>query len=107
MSDYIVPTRTDVEHYEQQVELDVVFYTLLLAWNHRAESWFISLSLADGTPIMSGMKVVADTPLLYYCGHPQKPPGDLLALDTSGAGVSPGLDDLGVRVLLVYRDGSG
>jgi len=106
MSVFIIPTRTDVEHYEQQVDLDGAFYTLLFAWNHRAEAWFLSLSLSDGTPIMSGMKVVADTPLLHYCGHPSQPPGSIMAVDTSGAGERPGLDELGGRVLLMYQEAS-
>jgi hypothetical protein len=104
MASFIIPTKTDNEHYTIEVELDGVLYELLLAWNHRAQSWFLSLSLLDGTPVVSGVRVVADIPLLHYCGHESAPPGALMAMDTSGAGLDPGLTDLGGRVLLMYEE---
>ena len=104
MATFVIPTKTDSEHYTQQVELDDVVYELLLAWNHRDGHWFLSVSLADGTPIMSGVRVVVDVPLLHYCGHPSKPAGTLVAVDTSGAGLDPGLIELGGRVLLMYEE---
>lgn len=107
MGTFVIPTRTDDEHYEEQVELDGIVYSMKLAWNHRAGAWFVSLSKQDGTPIISGTRVVVDWPLLHYCSHPDKPAGLLLALDTSGAGADPGLTDLGGRVLLMYQEASG
>jgi hypothetical protein len=104
MATFIIPTRTDSEHYEEQVELDGVVYGLKFAWNHRASGWFLSLAKQDGTPILSGLRIVADWPLLHYCSHPDKPGGNLMAMDTSGAGLDPGLTELGSRVLLMYQE---
>lgn len=102
MASYQIPLLTD-EHYDLEIDLDDVIYTLLFQWNHRGQSWFLSISKLDGTPVVSGVRVVADTPLLRYCSHPDKPKGELVALDTSGAGQDPGLTDFGSRVLLMYE----
>lgn len=103
MTTWVLPTRTDLDHYSEQVVLDDVTYTLDLRWNRRAERWFLAISDADG-PIVSGMKVIVDRPLLTHVGSSRKPPGVLMALDTSGAGEDPGIDELGDRVLLMYDE---
>ena len=99
----IIPTRTDLESYQEQVALDGATYTLGLQWNVRDESWYLSLADEAG-PIVSGLRVVADTPLLQFVAHARRPPGELLALDTSGVGLDPQLGELGARVLLCYLE---
>lgn len=103
MTSFILTTRPDLDNYEQRVELDGIEYRLALAWNRRGEHWSLLLSLADGSPVVSGIRIVADTPLLAAVSHPDRPIGELVALDTSGASLDPGRDDLGQRVLLMYQ----
>jgi hypothetical protein len=103
MSLFTIPTRTDLESYVEQVELDGVVYEFDVTWNQRDGAWYLSLSDAEGKPIASGLRIVVDFPLLHYVGHPDKPPGTLMAIDTSGSGVDPGLSELGGRVQLVYH----
>jgi hypothetical protein len=103
MSTVVIPTSSSLDHYSQQVTLDGVTYILEFAWNRRAERWFMSISDGEG-PIATGMKVVADRPLLTYVSNTRRPPGELMALDTSGGEIDPGLHDLGDRVLLMYRE---
>lgn len=103
MTTSIITTRPDLDNYEQRVDLDGVEYRLGIAWNRRGEHWTMSLSLADGSPVVSGIRIVADTPLLAAVSHPDRPLGELVALDTSGASLDPGRDDLGQRVLLMHQ----
>lgn len=100
---YVLTTRSDIQGYKQRVDLDGVEFVLALSWNPRDEHWVLSLALADGTPVASGIRVVANAPLLQFVSHPQRPLGELKALDTSGAGNDPGLTELGGRVLLLYQ----
>lgn len=104
MSVLVIPTRTDLDNYSLEVELEGVAFVLSLAWNYRDESWFLSVATTDGTPIASGIKVVCNTSLLATCSNPDRPPGSLYAWDTSGAGTDPGLDELGERVTLLYQE---
>src|SRR5689334_8860857 len=89
-------------HFSLQPELDGVTYTLGLDWNDRDLRWYVSLLDAEEQVLIPGRKVVADFPLFIRFRRPNLPPGQLLALDTSGAGLAPGLADFGTRVLLLY-----
>ncbi len=104
MATWIIPTLTDTEFYVERVELDSVVFELTFAWNTREEKWFLSVADADGVALASGIKIVADWPLFQSVSNADMPAGTMLANDTSGAGLDPGLDDLGDRVLLMYQD---
>jgi hypothetical protein len=104
MATWIIPTRTDLESYTERVELDSVMFELTLTWNTREEVWMLSIADADGVALASGVKVVVDYPLFRSVSNADMPAGTMMALDTSGAGLDPGLNELGERVLLMYRD---
>jgi hypothetical protein len=97
-----IPLRSDLQHYDMQVTLDGVIYTLELRWNRREGFWYMSLLLEDGTPLVLSLKLVLDHPLGCRCRDARRPPGALIAVDTSTQHLDPGLSDLGSRVLLVY-----
>lgn len=104
MSIYYLPARTDLEHYDFTTDLEGSLYTFELYWNQRASAWFVSVADVDGQPIVSGRKVVLGAQLLGRAVRPAGPPGLLIAIDTSGASLEPGIADLGGRVQLVYFD---
>jgi hypothetical protein len=105
MATWLIPTLTDeTEHYIQRVELDSVVFELTFMWNTREEAWFLSVADADGVALASGIKIVADWQLFQSVSNPDMPAGAMMAVDTSGAGLKPGLLELGERVLLLYRD---
>lgn len=99
-----IKTSTTDPDYTQRTILDGVEYILAFRWNGRAAKWFFSLYDQSGDPIVEGVKVVADFPLLRPVSDTRKPPGDLIALDTTGEGRDPGLGELGDRVILTYLD---
>lgn len=92
-------------HQRQQVLLDGREFVVELRWNERAGAWFMAVSDAEGL-ILAGRRVVVDFPLLSRFASPRLPDGELFAIDTSGAGLDPGRDDLGSRVDLVYVEAS-
>lgn len=107
MADFVIPTSTrqDRPHYTQRTTLDGTTYVLALNWNGREKRWMLSIRAADGTPIAEGLKVVIGWPLNRHVRG--GPPGMLWAVDTTGAGTDPGLQDLGSRVRLIYTDAAG
>jgi hypothetical protein len=95
----------DVSHFDMQVTLDDVTYTLEFRWNNRISAWFMNVLDGDGEEArMLGLRCVVDF------GIPQdivdrSPPGLFVFVDTGsavGQGEDPGFDDLGSRVQLWY-----
>lgn len=109
----IVPQTPPLPFFDFVAELDGVAYTIQLRWNPRAErvladgteeagAWFLTILDEPGNTIILGdVKLVIDWPLFRVTAN-REPPGFLMAIDTSGVGIDPGLDDLGVRVVLDY-----
>lgn len=102
MADYIIPTRQDSEDYEVEVELSGVFFFLRFTWNYRSEYWYLTISDADRVVVAGNLKITVGTALLRTVPGTSKPAGELIAIDTTNAGLEAGLEDLGDRVLLFY-----
>lgn len=102
MADFIIPTRQDSEDYEVEVELSGTPFLLRFTWNYRSEFWYVTISDTDGNVVAGNRKITVGTPLLYGVPGTDKPDGELIAIDTSGAGQEAGLEDLGDRVLLFW-----
>lgn len=97
-----IPVRPGLTYFTTEITLDGANYALLLRWNLREEAWYMDvLDEPQTTVLVGGLKLVADYPL----GIPRTgrmPPGLFVALDTTGEGIDPGIDDLGDRVKLLY-----
>lgn len=105
----IVAVPFNTPHFRQRVTLDGAEYIMTFEWNQRAEKWYWSLAASDETKILTGVKLVADYPLLTLARwHDQCPDGEIYALDNSGQGLDPHLLDLASedgstpRVQVVY-----
>lgn len=97
-----LPLRAGIPHYRFRTTLGGADYGFTLRWNARDDYWYVSLTTAAGEPILSGSRVVLGMPLLRKVVSPLRPPGELVAIDTSSRGLLPGPDDFGARVLLLY-----
>lgn len=97
-----IPVRSDLEAYSFSCALDGVNYVLSFAFNYRSSLWSVDIAAADGTPILSGIPVQTGVDLIGRFVPESRPPGRLLAIDTTGNGTDPGRDDLGNNVLLLY-----
>lgn len=105
MATLTLPTLTGgTPHYSFRVSLDGGEYTLELHWNGRLEAWFLDITDVDGTVLESGIRVVVGWPLLARAVNEDMPPGQLVAVDTSGQDAEATLNDLGGRVQLVYTE---
>lgn len=98
----IIPCRPDLPHYDMQVVLDGVTYTLEFRWNTRESVWKMDLKTEDETPILSSVKVVVNFPLCARVASANRLPGKLVAFDTTNLQINPGFEDLGDRVTLLY-----
>ncbi len=98
-------TLQGVANYRQRVELDGVNFLLDLRWNARNEGWQLSLFTAEETPLVQGLTVVSNRPLLdRWRSLDGMPAGEILALDETNTIAVPGYDQLGrdQAVQLIY-----
>lgn len=102
----IIPTDSSgtIREYTEQVQLEGVKYLVKLSWNTRTETWMLSLYLLDGTAIIEGIAVTCGVDLLRGSAVTGKPPGLLAAIPLDNSVARPGIDGLGSRVQLYYRE---
>lgn len=102
----IIPTDSTgtIREYTEQIGLEGVRYTFKFSWNTRTETWMLSLYLVDGTALIEGIAITCGVDLLRGCAVTGRPPGLLFAAPTDNDVSRPGIDGLGSRVLLYYRE---
>lgn len=89
----------------QRITLDGRTYTLRLSWNTLAASWYLGIDDVEGEPIVDGIRVLTDWPMLrFYRADLRVPPGEFLAQTLTTDVSPPGYDDFGIgkRVELTY-----
>jgi len=98
-----IPTPKGVPSFTMRVTLEQVEYRLDFSWNERAERWFFQLYTSGGELIVS-RKVIPNWPLLRELVHTDRPPGELIALDSTQLRTPIGLNDWGDRIVLDYLE---
>lgn len=99
-----INTSISESNYEQLVALDGEDFILRFLWNERDSHWYLTIRDSSGIDIATGFKIVADVPFAVHVASGMMPHGQLWIIDTTLAGVDPGLRDIGGRVLLIYVD---
>ena len=98
-----IPVFADTPLYKLRINLDGQDYIFRFDWNARTERWYLDIGTASEQWIVTGLKLVADWPILRRVSDPRRPPGNLMAVDLSPLqGEPPNLSDLGSRVKLIY-----
>ena len=100
-----IATLTNTANYRQRVELDGVDYALDLRWNAREGAWKLGLSRIDGTPLVVGLTLVSNRPMLErFRATVGVPPGEIIAFDQTATIPAADYDQLGPVVDLLYYD---
>lgn len=100
-----IPTRADLTHYTQTVDLDGVTHGLELYWNERDASWYLTLwDEAFTTRILASRRIVLGAQLVGRFRLEGLPAGELVPVDTSGQSREAGQAELGERVVLLYLE---
>lgn len=93
-----LPVYTTAPDYTETVELDGVQYRLRFVWRRRTRSWYLDISLLDGTRVVAGRRLSPGYGPLYGTRLPNAPPGFLYV-----RGVDPyERAELGTVIRLVY-----
>ncbi len=97
-----VPLRTSIPAFTQRTSLDGVTFEFGFNWNERESAWYMSVADTDGLTLRDGVRMALSWPLLLSVADARRPGGELYLIDVDGTGVEAGLDDLGVRAVLIY-----
>jgi hypothetical protein len=105
MMNYVeIPLRSEIYSYFESVTLDGVLYTLSFRWNGRALLWMMDIANAAGDMLAAGIPLLPHYPLTSrfigcIAGFPA---GAFVVIDETGAMRSPGRDNFGTDIKLIY-----
>lgn len=108
MKAFTLPCDSSVTDYVFQCDLDAVTYGFRFRWNERLAAWFMDILDVSANPLVTNLRVTVGYPLASRAQYNTAlPPGLLIATDTSGADIDPGLTELGTRVQILYFSDAG
>ena len=107
MASFEIPTRDDLANYNQSIALDGVIFNFEFRFNTRDDAWYFNLLDEAGNRIRSGIKTVANFPLLRIVRDLARPAGELVIHDPRVIPAPPALEELGDTSLLIYLDAAG
>jgi hypothetical protein len=100
-----LPVTSSSANYEFKTTLDGVKYTLAFRFNNRAGRWIMDIKTGSGTIITAGIPLLAGIDFPAQFQHIEGlPHGNLFLVNLADENESPGRDDLGVDVLLMYQE---
>ncbi|MEM0173064.1 MAG: hypothetical protein QXI16_00995 [Sulfolobaceae archaeon] len=87
-----------------QIQLTGSLYFLEFRWNALNEFWVMDIFNNDEFPIIYGIKIVQDYPLLYQYTVEGLPPGEIICQNIVNAPSNIGRFDMSQKFLLVYYE---
>lgn len=101
----VIPVFPGEPLYQERIRLEGRDFILRFDWANRESRYYLSIFDQDESPLLLGVKVIANWGLLAKQHHnADLPPGELVAVDLESGGVAPSLDDFGIRVRLFYYE---
>lgn len=94
---------TSVTDQVLQESLNGVPVNLRFKWNTRFSFWSVNISHRDGTPIINGIKLVRDTPLISYLKLADLD-GELLLSRLNGDWDYPTFNSINAEMAVVWLD---
>jgi hypothetical protein len=101
----VIPTVTDQPYYSFRVRLEGRDFGFSVQYSTRQDLYYLSIADSSGTPLVTGLKLVTNWPLLeYYQADPRLPQGELFAMSTTTNTSPAHFGELGAgkRVELTY-----
>lgn len=99
-----LPLRADLPAYEYQITLEDKILFFDFNWNARIGKWFLTIKDENQAEIVKGIKLLASVDLFGRFKDTRLPLGTLYILDTANENKDPGIEDLGRRHIMLYRE---
>lgn len=99
-----IPTNTDSEHFDFQIDLEGTIFTLEFAYNKRRDLWIMSILDAAENILLGNIPLLTSFPLTDQYTNENLPPGRFILLDETGQNRDAGRNDLGSTIKLFYDE---
>ena len=99
-----IPTNSDNEHFDFEIDLEGTVYTLEFKYNKRRDLWTMAILDASENLLLGDIPLLVDVPLLDQYVNENLPPGRFILLDETGEQRDPGRNDLGTTIKLFYDE---
>ena len=99
-----IPTNSDSEHFDFEIDLEGVVYTLEFSYNKRRDLWNMSIIDLSGNLLLGNLPLLTDVPLTDQYVDEELPPGRFIMLDETGEQRDAGRNDLGATIKLFYDE---
>jgi hypothetical protein len=109
MATLTIPILDGEPFVDQTSNLDGTDYLLQFRFNQREQRYYLSIYLADGTPLAKGAVLVCMWPLFKHVTDRRMPPGTLFVAPQGSDTSPPKLGELGPgkRCELIYVEKAG
>jgi hypothetical protein len=97
----IIPFKEPAQ-WQEQIELDGLNYIFVFTWNALNEFWTMDLYNRDEEPLVQGIKIVPNYPLLQAYTFIGKPPGEIICQNVVNAPQEIKRFDMAQKFQLVY-----
>ena len=101
-----LPTFRALPDHKYNIVLDSETFIFEFHLNARANRWSVNIFDVEDVPVRHGIRLIEGTDLLQRIALASRPPGQLIVVDLTGAGIEPDADTLGVDVSLRYVEAS-
>lgn len=98
---FVIPMLADVA-YIFNLELDNETYILRVIWNDMFEFYTLAIENLEREVLVSGIKLVLNTEMIFKYVDPALPPGAIVAVDTNSDNQRLGFNSFRETAKLVY-----
>lgn len=98
----VIPFEAEVPYYSFAVVLEGETFVFDVRWNVREAAWYFDIRTPEDDLLAGGIKLALGAAILDRPATEGLPDGVIVCEDTSGAGVEATLDDLGIRVQVLF-----
>ncbi len=103
MATEVIPTSNTLSVYRFRLNLGSTEFGLSFRWNRRSGHWDVDLTTPQGTQLRSGLRIVANWPLLRTMVQQGRPSGELIAVNRHQSD-DPDRDTIGQLIPFCYSE---
>lgn len=99
-----IPTNSESEHYDFEIDLDGIVYTLEFLYNKRRDLWIMRILDLEQNVSLGDTPLLTNIPLIDQYVDENLPAGRFILLDETGQNRDAGRNDLGASIKLFYEE---
>jgi len=99
-----IPTNSDSEHFDFEIDLEGVVFTLEFSYNKRRDIWVMTIIDSSENILLGNIPLLTNIPLTDQYVDEELPPGRFILLDETGENRDASRNNLGSTIKLYYDE---